>query len=175
MGGCGRMWACLQRCVCVCVCVCDAQIFQIMLKTPSSRRPNHEFKCSGAPCCVCVCVCVCVCDAQSFSKSQSVRYHTSPLYSNVRTATMFGRPPPAAFPPSRHDTKTIYSHSVSPTVPCSPICLLRALHRGPLVGKPAIAHGDEVTGMVLGSYKNNVLLARCLPTCLPCSPRPAAV
>ena len=41
---------------------------------------------------VCVCVCVCVC----------VRYHTAPLYSNVRSAAMFGCPPHAAFPPSQN-------------------------------------------------------------------------
>ena len=38
---------------------------------------------------------------------QSVRYHTSPLYSNVRTAGMFGCPLLAAFPPSLHNTKTM--------------------------------------------------------------------
>ena len=45
---------------------------------------------------LCVCVCVCVCDAQSFQQSQSVRYHTAPLYSNVCTAAMFGLPLPVA-------------------------------------------------------------------------------
>ena len=107
-----------------------------------------------------------VCDAHSFSKSQSVCYHTSPLYSNVRTEAMFGCPPPAAFPPSRLNTKTIYSLSVPPTAPCSPICLLHALHRGPVVGEPATAHGNGVTSMVLDSHKNNVLLTRCMPTCI---------
>ena len=70
---------CVSLCVCMCVCVCASEYVCVF---------------------VCMCVCVCVCDAQSFSKSQSVRYHTSPLYSNVRTAAMFGLPPPAAFPPS---------------------------------------------------------------------------
>ena len=57
---------------------------------------------------LCVCVCVCVCDTQSFQQSQSVRYHTSHLYSIVRTAAMLGSLLLAAFP-SQHDTKTTYS------------------------------------------------------------------
>ena len=75
------------------------------------------------PQCVCVwvggCVCgwmdgcvggwVCMCDAPSFQQNQSVHYHTSPLYSIVRTAAIFGSPPHAAFPPSQHDMKTMYS------------------------------------------------------------------
>ena len=116
-----------------------------------------------------MCVCVCVCDTQSFQQSQSVRYHTAPLYSNVRTAAMFGRPPPAAFPPSLHNTKTTYSRSVPPTAPCIPICLLLPRCRGPLVGEPATAHGDGVTGMVLlvrGSQKQCPCVCVCVCVCV---------
>ena len=89
---------------------------------------------------------------------------------------MFGRPHPAAFPPSRLHTKNVYSLFVPPTAPCSPICLLRALHRGPVVGEPATTHGDGVISMVLDSHENNVLLTRCLPTCLGLQKKtPAAV
>ena len=79
----------------------------------------------------CVCVCVCVCDAQSFQQIQSVHYHISPLYSNVRPAAMFHRPPLAEFPPSLQNTKTMYSRSVPHTALCIPICLPRPLCREP--------------------------------------------
>ena len=41
-----------------------------------------------------VCVYVSVCDAQIFIQIHSVHHNTPPLYSNVRTAAMFGFSPP---------------------------------------------------------------------------------
>ena len=67
-----------------------------------------------------------------FNRIQSVRYHTAPLYSNVRTAAMFGYPPLTAFPPSQHNSKTMYSPCAhAPTASCNPKCPCSD-HAGPL-------------------------------------------
>ena len=96
------MWT--KKCKCMCVRKCARKCVCVYVRA-------------------CVCVCVCVCSAQSFQQSQSVRYHTAPLYSNVRTAAMFAAYlPNATFPPSQHDTKTMDSHR-APTAPCNPVCV----------------------------------------------------
>ena len=118
--------ALLRRCVCVCVCVCakgsiqscsNCEVQQSYFPTTTAK---HELS---------VCACVCVTPIL-FNKLHSVRSHTAPLYSIVRTAAMFGYPPHAVFPPSQHDRKTMY-RVCTPTAPCIPHVHAPAPGQGP--------------------------------------------
>ena len=76
-----------------------------------------------------------------FSQINSVRYNTAPLYSNVRTAAMFGLSSSGAFPLSRHDSKAMYRECI-PTAP-----------HNPHMNAPLRGQGPPWAGLSLGARR----------------------